>query len=403
LLEIKHGHAFLGEHFDSTGTHIVLTPGSFYEEGGFKQKGDKEKWYNGPVPADYVLNEGDLIIAMTEQAEGLLGSSAIIPRSGLYLHNQRLGLVQIRDKKQTDPKFIYYLFNSKPVRQQIRASASGVKIRHTAPSRIGEVKTRVPLFPVQQRIAGILSAYDGLIENNLRRIRILEEMARNLYREWFVLYRFSGSEKLQRAESQFGTVPVGWVLPFADHVDFKEGPGLRNWQYRDFGIPFLNIRTLVDNDIDLTKVQFLDQKEVETKYQHFLLKEGDHVVSSSGTIGRIVTIRAEHLPLVLNTSIIRMRPNGKRMGRWLLKHFLLSDLFQNQAKSFAIGAAQANFGPIHLKQMLILAPSENICLEYERLVEPLELTIMMLAREINNLRKTRDLLLPRLLSGELRA
>lgn len=136
LLEIKHGYAFLGEHFADAGTHIVLTPGNFYDEGGFKHKGDKEKWYTGPVPPEYVLKESDLIIAMTEQAEGLLGSSAIIPRSGLYLHNQRLGLVQLRDESKTCRRFIYYLFNSKPVRQQICASASGVKIRHTAPSRI---------------------------------------------------------------------------------------------------------------------------------------------------------------------------------------------------------------------------------------------------------------------------
>ena len=146
LLQIKHGFAFLGEHFASTGTHIVLTPGNFYEEGGFKEKINKAKWYNGPIPDDYILNEGDLIIAMTEQAEGLLGSSAIIPRSGLYLHNQRLGLVKILDQAQADKHFIYYLFNSGPVRQQIRASATGVKIRHTAPSRIAVVRSIFLLF-----------------------------------------------------------------------------------------------------------------------------------------------------------------------------------------------------------------------------------------------------------------
>jgi hypothetical protein len=147
LLEIKHGFAFLGEHFGSTGTHVVLTPGNFLEEGGFKERADKAKWYRGPIPSDYVLNKGDLIVAMTEQAEGLLGSSAIIPRTGLYLHNQRLGLVQIRDRKLADPHFIYYLFNTKSVRHQIRGSASGTKIRHTAPSRIADVKVNVPPPP----------------------------------------------------------------------------------------------------------------------------------------------------------------------------------------------------------------------------------------------------------------
>ena len=142
LLEVKHGFAFLGEHFGSAGTHVVLTPGNFLEEGGFKERSDKAKWYSGQIPEDYVLNEGDLIIAMTEQAEGLLGSSALIPRSGFYLHNQRLGFIQIHDRKQADQHFVYYLFNTKPVRQQIRGSASGTKSRHTAPSRIADVKVR---------------------------------------------------------------------------------------------------------------------------------------------------------------------------------------------------------------------------------------------------------------------
>lgn len=162
---------------------MVLTPGNFLEEGGFKEKADKAKWYIGPIPADYILSKGDLIVAMTEQAEGLLGSGALIPRSGVYLHNQRLGFVQIQGQQQADRLFIYYLFNSKPVRQQIRGSASGTKIRHTAPSRIADVKISVPPLPVQQRIAGILSAYDELIENSQRRIKILEAMAHALYSE----------------------------------------------------------------------------------------------------------------------------------------------------------------------------------------------------------------------------
>jgi type I restriction enzyme S subunit len=92
---------------------------------------------------------------------------------------------------------------------------------------------------------------------------------------------------------------------------------------------------------------------VNTKYKHFLLEEGDHVVSSSGTLGRIVTIQDFHLPLMLNTSIIRMRPKTNNVGRWQLKHFLKSDYFQNQILSLASGVAQMNYGPTHLKEMFI--------------------------------------------------
>jgi type I restriction enzyme S subunit len=312
--------------------------------------------------------------------------------------NQQINSV-VANENEHDPFFVYHLMTT--LRDKLKSNAGGAATPIINKTAFSEIEVHVPPRSMQRRVAGILSAYEELMENCQRRIRLLEAMARALYREWFVHFRFPGCEAVEFVETQFGRVPDGWVLPFANHVDFKEGPGLRNWQYRNEGLPFLNIRTLVDNDIDLSKVQFLDPKEVEEKYQHFLLREHDHVVSSSGTIGRIGTIRAEHLPLMLNTSIIRMRPQGKRMGCWLLKHFMLSEYFQNQAMSFATGAAQANFGPIHLKQMEIIAPDEHNTAEYERLVAPMELAIMSLARRIQNLRRTRDLLLPRLLSGQV--
>src|SRR5437016_1023077 len=157
LIHIKHGYAFKGEYFSSSGPFVVLTPGNFYDEGGFKDKGDKEKHYVGEVPKDFILKKGDLLVAMTEQAEGLLGSSAIVPSSDYYLHNQRLGLVTEIDKTQIDRKFL-----------------SGTKVRHTSPSRIYEVTVSIPPLATQRRIAEILSAYDDLIENNARRIKILE-------------------------------------------------------------------------------------------------------------------------------------------------------------------------------------------------------------------------------------
>jgi type I restriction enzyme, S subunit len=84
---IKHGYAFKGEYFSESGTYIVLTPGNFHEEGGFRLRPGKEKYYFSKIPDGYILKEGDLIVAMTEQGEGLLGSSAIIPKDNVYLHN----------------------------------------------------------------------------------------------------------------------------------------------------------------------------------------------------------------------------------------------------------------------------------------------------------------------------
>ena len=206
LFRVKHGYAFKSQFFDTTGPFVLLTPGSFYESGGFRDQGDKQKYYTGDVPPGYILDEGDLLVAMTEQAEGLLGSSAWIPEPNRYLHNQRLGLITELNEKRIDKRFLYYLFNTREVRHQIAGSASGTKVRHTSPERIGRVKARIPLLPAQRKIAVLATAYDDLIENNRRRVNLLEEATRQLYREWFVRLRFPGREHTSFVKG----APKGW-------------------------------------------------------------------------------------------------------------------------------------------------------------------------------------------------
>src|SRR5450759_3920355 len=96
-LHIKHGFAFKSKFFSGIGKYVVLTPGNFNEEGGFRLRLEKDRFYSGDISDGYILEEGDLIIAMTEQGPGLLGSPAIIPIGDKYLHNQRLGLIDRLD------------------------------------------------------------------------------------------------------------------------------------------------------------------------------------------------------------------------------------------------------------------------------------------------------------------
>jgi type I restriction enzyme S subunit len=403
LLEIKHGYAFQGEYFANTGSHIVLTPGNFYDEGGFKDKVNKEKWYNGPIPSDYLLNEGDLIVAMTEQAEGLLGSSAIIPRSGVYLHNQRLGLVQVRDQSEADKGFLYYLFNSKPVRQQIRGSASGTKIRHTAPSRIGEVKVSVPPLSVQRRITGILSAYDELIKNNQRRIKILEEMARSLYREWFVHFRFPGHEKIKMAPSPLGPVPQGWeVMKLGEIAGVFRGRSYRSVDLADEGgLPFLNLKCL-DRDGGFRR-SGLKRYTGEYGDTH-VAKKGDIVVAVTDmTQERRIVARAAWVPSldqdfgVFSMDLVRIEPKSP-VPTSFLYCFLRFSPFANEVKQHANGANVLHLSPDRIRDYRFTVPSAKLMDRFASLVGPsLELTDT-LENQNEALRRTRDLLLPRLLN-----
>jgi type I restriction enzyme S subunit len=144
LCSIKHGFAFPGENFSNKGEYILLTPGNFFESGGYRDRGDKQKYYVGEIPLDYVLKKGDLLVAMTEQAAGLLGSPILIPDSNRFLHNQRLGLVVSKPGIPWTNEFFFHVFNTPTVRENLHNSGTGVKVRHTSPTRIGNVKVCFP-------------------------------------------------------------------------------------------------------------------------------------------------------------------------------------------------------------------------------------------------------------------
>lgn len=161
--------------------------------------------------------------------------------------------------------------------------------------------------------------------------------------------------------SDFGIDSRWPVVSLADVVYFQEGPGLRNWQYRDEGIPFVNIRCIKDGRLLRDEMTCLDPVEVQDKYQHFLLAAGDFVVSSSGTLGRLAEVKAADLPCMLNTSVIRFRPKTEdNLDRRYLRYFLSSSLFEQQILAFANGSAQLNYGPSHLNRMGIVLPPRDV-------------------------------------------
>ena len=159
-IKIKHGFAFKSEFFSDDGPFVLLTPGNFFEEGGFRNRGDRQKYYVGETPQEYILDKGDLLLAMTEQAPGLLGSPLIVPKANLYLHNQRLGLVIAKEPIQT--KFLFHLFNQNTIRQIIHSKATGTKVRHTSPTKLESIIVGYPPIDLQNRFAFIVEKVEGI-------------------------------------------------------------------------------------------------------------------------------------------------------------------------------------------------------------------------------------------------
>ena len=193
LCQIKHGFPFKGEYFSDAGNYIVLTPANFYEKGGFKRVPGKEKFYLSDFPQEYLCSKGDLIIAMTQQAEGLLGSTAIVPEDGVYLHNQRIGLISVNEDL-VDKDFLYFLFMTDMIRKQIRNSASGTKVKHTSPEKIADVDVYIPSKEVQKRNAAFLKLLEEKKTVNEETICAIERIASKLYDYWFVQFEFPNEE-----------------------------------------------------------------------------------------------------------------------------------------------------------------------------------------------------------------
>lgn len=202
ICSIKHGFAFKSEFFARKGEYIVLTPGSFWERGGFRDQGQKTKYYTGEIPDDYVLSKGDFLVAMTEQAAGLLGSPLIVPESGRYLHNQRLGLVRPCESIPWNDDFFFHQFNTRSFRRSVQMTASGLKVRHTSPRKLGDVRIVYP--PTEEEQARIASKINELMIESVCMRRIFEQklLALKRLRESLLQKAFAGELTSRKTETE---------------------------------------------------------------------------------------------------------------------------------------------------------------------------------------------------------
>jgi type I restriction enzyme, S subunit len=293
------------------------------------------------------------------------------------------------DRERLEPDFLNYYINS-PAWKEWTANAGVGSVRmRIYYKELSRLPILLPLTSEQRAIAKILKALDNKIEINRKMNSTLESITKMMFEQWFVENDQAGNWEEK---------------PLPDAIDFLEGPGIRNWQYTntDKGIRFINIRCIQDRDIVVEMANRIYEAEVNTKYKHFLLQKDDIVVSTSGTLGRFGIIRDEHLPLLLNTSVIRMRPI-KRIITWsYLIGYIESEEFQFELVSRASGSVQKNFGPVHLKQIRMKIPPSAVLEAFEEIVEPIHRKILQNLKESRTLASLRDTLLPKLMRGEVR-
>ena len=384
IANISTGFPFAGEKYAKEGIRVVR--GDNVTIGALRWGYDKLKCWNEPFARadEFSLMSGDIVVGMDGSRVGL--NRAQVKETDLpLLLAQRVAC--IRHNEKTTQDFLYYQIFSERFVKYIKQVQTGTSIPHVSLKQIGGFEVSLPSLEQQQRIAGILGAIDDKIENNRRINDNLEQQAQALYKQWFVDNRNNDWEE----------------KPLSEIVFFQEGPGIRNWQYVEKkGVRFINIRCINDGDVNVQNANMISEDEACGKYAHFLLEPLDIVMSCSGTLGRYAIIRQEHLPLCLNTSVIRFRPAQCIEDYSFVYGYLSSAEFLNKQEEMACGSVQANFGPTHLKQIKIKVPPKDYRMKYNNVVMPIINTMLKNRSEINMLSSLRDTLLPKLMNGEIK-
>jgi type I restriction enzyme S subunit len=327
----------------------------------------------------------DLDVLITTEAP--LGEVALLRLREPVALAQRVILLRA-NKNIVDPRFLFHALQGEFTQAELRARSSGTTVLGIKQSELRQVRVMLPPLPVQRRIAGILSAYDDLIENCERRIRVLDEMARSLYREWFVDFRFPGHHGHRRVVSPIGDVPEGWaVVPFNNLATITMGLSPKGSTYNDDsdGLP------LVNGPVEFG-ARFTKRMKWTTAPTKTCL-EGDLIVCVRGsTTGRFVKSDGVYC---LGRGVCAIRGEFQSHVDQLFSHVLPTLLARTGGSTFPSWT-----GP-QLQNHAVLSPPRDLLVRFEGIAGPWAAAVAAYSRQVDNLRATRDLLLPRLLSGQL--
>lgn len=345
------------------------------------------KWTRRVVP-----QTGDVVFTY----EATLHRYAIIPDGFRGCLGRRVALVR-PDPKQVDSCYLLYFFLSHAWRKVVEGNIiSGATVDRIPLEKFPDFPAALPDLSTQKRIASILSAYDNLIENNNRRIALLEESSRLLYREWFVYLRFPGHEHVKVVDG----VPEGWerktLAELCESVDYGYTASA---EQEEIGPKFLRITDIVPKVIDWSSVPHC--KIEDKRLSKFLLREGDIVIARTGaTVGYAKRIHKRNPPAVFASYLVRLRLKPET-NNLMIGVFVESDSFKSYVQSRVGGAAQPNANAKALSGAEVFVPPQLLQRTFGEFVEPLIDQRETLVSQNQKLKKARDLLLPRLMNGEI--
>ncbi len=407
ILDVTRGASLSGEFYATEGEYIRLTCGNFdYQNNCFKENKSKDNlYYTGDFRSEFLMGKGDIITPLTEQAIGLLGSTAIIPESGKYIQSQDVAKI-ICKEDLLDKDFAFYLISSTLVKQQLSAAAQQTKIRHTSPDKIKDCTVWIPELAEQKRIGKLLRSLDRKIELNRAINQNLEAMAKQLYDYWFVQFDFPNEEgkpykssggKMVWNEMLKREIPENW---HSDNIcliaDILSGgtPSKQINEYWNCGhIPFFGP---TDYNGSMFQLQTAD-KITESGLQHCsssLFEENTIIITARGSIGKLVIVGT---PMAMNQSCYALKSKNEE---YEYLYFLTIQLIESLKAKGSGSVFKSIIASDIENTMLCVANKEIISLFCDK-VSIVMKQIKKNTQEMIHLTKQRNELLPLLMNGQV--
>jgi len=354
----------------------------------------------GVVREEHLLQDGDIIFVRSNGNRDLIGRS-------MFVHGIREKVthsaftIRLRFRSgRGHPRFYAYLFRSALIRQALSLHGGGTNISNLNQGILERLEVPIPSLCTQRRIASILSAHDDLIENNTRRIKILEEMAQMIYREWFVHFRFPGHEKVKMVESELGPIPNNWTLEPIGNVSETLGGGTPASEVPEY---WENGEIVWYSPSDLTASSSMFMFNSSRRITELGLKKSSArlfppdsvMMTSRATIGVVAINRT---PACTNQGFITCVP-GNRVSHFQVFSWVLEN--KEKITTLATGATFKEINKRTFRELPIVVATPEVTKRFVDAVSPLMGLIENLLRRNTNLRRTRDLLLPKLISGEI--
>lgn len=343
---------------------------------------------------------GDLIFTQ----RGTLGQVGLIPKECEYsrfvISQSQMKLTV--DETKADPYFVYFYFRSSSTIHAIQNRTITSGVPHINLEILRNFEIPLPPLPIQQRIAEILSNYDRLIDNNTRRIALLEESIHRLYQEWFVYLRFPGCDRVAIVDG----VPEGWEVKslgdvVLEIIDYRgKTPKKLGGDWSESGIIALSALNIKQGRlVNLEKSKFVDENLYE-KWMKSELRQGDILMTSEAPLGELYYF-AETKKFCLSQRLYSIRANPEIIRPAILfcalnSHMVQGEIHARQSGTTVLGIRQAD-----LRNVPIVIPSLELQDRAAEIVDKLFQQKECLQEMINRLREARDLLLPRLMNGSL--